>query len=147
MHKVNLYLSSWGPKANTHFHPSYLRCVSSLCVSVSCLSGSKSCPSVSPQWLWRSRKRWQRLSTLRSFEEGIYNDISRRCLADSGTQGQMVLESFVGMCMQDLSNEDTIADDPVEGKRRKVTRGTYSWKERYYDHRNWNDWNNWRKLL
>lgn len=47
------------------------------------------------------------------------------------TQGQMVLESFVGMCMQDLSNEDTIADDPVEGKRRKVTRGTYSWKERY----------------
>lgn len=49
------------------------------------------------------------------------------------TQGQMVLESFVWMCMQDLSNEDTITDDPVEGKTRKVTQGTSSWKERYYD--------------
>lgn len=147
MHKVNLYLSSWGPKANTHFHPSYLRCVSSLCVSVSCLSGSKSCPSVSPQWLWRSRKRWQRLLLWGPLKRWFIMISAGDASLTVWTQGQMVLESFVGMCMQDLSNEDTIADDPVEGKRRKVTRGTYSWKERYYDHHNWNDWNNWRKLL
>lgn len=147
MHKVNLYLSSWGPKANTHFHPSYLRCVSSLCVSVSCLSGSKSCPSVSPQWLWRSRKRWQRLLLWGPLKRWFIMISAGGASLTVWTQGQMVLESFVGMCMQDLSNEDTIADDPVEGKRRKVTRGTYSWKERYYDHHNWNDWNNWRKLL
>lgn len=147
MHKVNLYLSSWGPKANTHFHPSYLRCVSSLCVSVSCLSGSKSCPSVSPQWLWRSRKRWQRLLLWGPLKRWFIMISAGGASLTVWTQGQMVLESFVGMCMQDLSNEDTIADDPVEGKRRKVTRGTYSWKERYYDHHNWNDWNNSRKLL
>lgn len=34
------------------------------------------------------------------------------------TQSQMVTKSFLCMCVQDLSNEDAIADNPTEGKRR-----------------------------
>lgn len=35
------------------------------------------------------------------------------------TQSQMVTKSFLCLCMRDLSNEDAIAENPKEGKRRE----------------------------
>lgn len=34
------------------------------------------------------------------------------------TQSQLVTKGFLCMCMQELSNEDTITDNPKEGKMR-----------------------------
>lgn len=48
------------------------------------------------------------------------------------TQSQLVTKSFLCMCARDLSNEDTVTDDPKEGEGGIITQGTVLWMERYY---------------